>query len=153
MTKAFKIIAFYEFTRIDNLPTLSNQIYKFCNEENIRGTVIIAPEGINGTLAGFISSIDKFAEYIRNLGFINLNTKYSLAEIMPFYRLKVKEKKEIISMLGSSIDPRNPRGEMVSSSEWNVTTAKTPSFFKILTELIKPFINSLISLLTNILKA
>jgi UPF0176 protein len=119
LTKAFKIIAFYEFTRIDDLPTLSNQIYRFCDQENIRGTVIVAPEGINATLAGFIPSIEKLYNYIVNLGFTNLNTKYSAAKIMPFYRLKVKQKKEIITMLGTPIDPSNDRGEMVTSSEWN----------------------------------
>ena len=119
MDNSFKIMAFYEFAKINDLSYMAKRIKSYCKEENIRGTVIIAPEGINGTLAGFISSIDKFAEYIRNLGFISLNTKYSLAEIMPFYRLKVKEKKEIITMLGLSIDPSNPRGKMVSPNEWN----------------------------------
>ena len=112
-------MAFYEFAKIDNLSSIVDNINSYCEYENIRGTVILAPEGINGTLAGFISSIDKFAEYITSLGFRNLNTKYSLAEIMPFYRLKIKEKKEIITMLGSSIDPTNLRGEMVSPSKWN----------------------------------
>ena len=119
MDNSFKVMAFYEFAKIDNTSFIANSISLYCKQENIRGTVIIAPEGINGTLAGFISSIDKFAEFITSLGFKNLNTKYSIAEIMPFYRLKVKEKKEIITMLGSSIDPSTPRGEMVSPNEWN----------------------------------
>tara|TARA_B100001142_G_scaffold114055_1_gene116140 strand:- start:1669 stop:2586 length:918 start_codon:yes stop_codon:yes gene_type:complete len=112
-------MAFYEFAKIDDLSYMTERIKSYCKEENIRGTVIVAPEGINGTLAGLISSIDKFTEFINNLGFINLNRKYSLAKIMPFYRLKVKEKKEIITMLGLSIDPSNPRGKMVSPNEWN----------------------------------
>ncbi|MFL2627825.1 MAG: rhodanese-related sulfurtransferase [Dehalococcoidia bacterium] len=119
MDNSFKIMAFYEFAKIDDLSYMTERIKSYCKEENIRGTVIVAPEGINGTLAGFISSIDKFTEFINNLGFINLNRKYSLAKIMPFYRLKVKEKKEIITMLGLSIDPSNPRGKMVSPNEWN----------------------------------
>ena len=119
MDNSFKVMAFYEFAKIDNTSFIANNINLYCKQENIRGTVIIAPEGINGTLAGFIPSIDKFAEFITSLGFKNLNTKYSIAEIMPFYRLKVKEKKEIITMLGSSIDPSTPRGEMVSPNEWN----------------------------------
>ena len=119
MDNSFKIMAFYEFAKIDDLSYIAERIKSYCKEENIRGTVIVAPEGINGTLAGLISSIDKFTEFINNLGFTNLNIKYSLAKIMPFYRLKVKEKKEIITMLGLSIDPSNPRGEMVSPNEWN----------------------------------
>ena len=119
MDNSFKIMAFYEFAKIDDLSYMTERIKSYCKEENIRGTVIVAPEGINGTLAGLISSIDKFTEFINNLGFINLNRKYSLAKIMPFYRLKVKEKKEIITMLGLSIDPSNPRGKMVSPNEWN----------------------------------
>jgi len=119
LDNSFKIMAFYEFAKIDDLSYMTERIKSYCKEENIRGTVIVAPEGINGTLAGLISSIDKFTEFINNLGFINLNRKYSLAKIMPFYRLKVKEKKEIITMLGLSIDPSNPRGKMVSPNEWN----------------------------------
>ena len=85
-------MAFYEFAKIDNLSSIVDNINSYCEYENIRGTVILAPEGINGTLAGFISSIDKFAEYIASLGFRNLNTKYSLAEIMPFYREQISKR-------------------------------------------------------------
>ena len=60
MDNSFKIMAFYEFAKIDDLSYMTERIKSYCKEENIRGTVIVAPEGINGTLAGFISSIDKF---------------------------------------------------------------------------------------------
>ena len=64
MDNSFKVMAFYEFAKIDNTSFIANSISLYCKQENIRGTVIIAPEGINGTLAGFISSIDK--EYLFN---------------------------------------------------------------------------------------
>ncbi|CAI8296676.1 MAG: Thiosulfate sulfurtransferase GlpE [Chloroflexota bacterium] len=114
----FKIIAFYEFKTIESPREMRGLIKSFCSTSKIRGTVIIATEGINGTICGLNHDIDSFLEFTSEHGFSNNNIKTSHSKIMPFYRLKVKVKKEIITFYGEPIDPTITRGESLTPKDW-----------------------------------
>ena len=119
MDGEFSIASFYSFSRVLEDVRIKDEIKSFCGLNKIRGSIIIAKEGINGTVAGHPDAIKKFERLIFDIGFNNLNIKFSRSVTMPFYRMKVKIKSEIISMLGESIDPDKERGEMVHYSDWN----------------------------------
>tara|TARA_B100000029_G_scaffold363741_1_gene356867 strand:- start:49718 stop:50542 length:825 start_codon:yes stop_codon:yes gene_type:complete len=80
--------------------------------------VIVAPEGINGTVCGLSEDIHSFQQCLTQQGFANNNVKISRATIMPFYRLKVKVKKEIITFYGKSINPNTSRGNSLDPEAW-----------------------------------
>ena len=119
MVEYFKVITFYQFINLDNLEKLAQQLKRFCISNKIRGSIILAAEGVNGTLAGLPNNIDGLENYIIELGMANLNVKYSKIREMPFYRLKIKIKNEIVTMLNDPIDTNKPRAISVSSDEWN----------------------------------
>ena len=87
----FTVIAFYEFRKIKSKFIKFKKLFnEFCVKKNIRGTVILSPEGINGTVAGLNDSINEFALFLNKLNFNNTEIKYSYTKIMPFYKLKIK---------------------------------------------------------------
>ena len=95
----FTIITFYQFKKIDNIINIKNELVHFCKFNKIKGTIILAEEGINGTIAGISESIINFELHLLRLGFVNHNPKYSYSKFMPFFRLKVRNKKEIVIVL------------------------------------------------------
>jgi len=90
----FTILSFYQFKQIKDLVTIKSRISDFCKFNKIKGTIIIAEEGINGTIAGTSQSIKNFQLEIKKIGFENFNPKYSYSKFMPFFRLKVRPKKD-----------------------------------------------------------
>ena len=80
----FTIITFYQFKRINDPAILKEELKKFCSFNKIRGTTIIAKEGINGTLAGLKDSINIFVYLMSNKGFTNLEIKIFLLQIYAF---------------------------------------------------------------------
>ena len=100
----FKIATFYQFKSLNNLDQFSKLLKSFCKKQEILGSIIIATEGINGTIAGLPNSIDEFVNYLEKLEFENLNIKYSKTSEMPFYRNKIKIKKEIVTFLNKPIN-------------------------------------------------
>jgi UPF0176 protein len=91
-----------------------------CEGLGVKGTLLLAPEGINGTIAGSRSAIDRVLEHIRGLpGCADLVWKESTAEAPPFGRMKVRLKREIVTMGEPDIDPRAAVGRYVDPSEWN----------------------------------
>ncbi|HCG90263.1 MAG TPA: hypothetical protein DEZ08_00260 [Dehalococcoidia bacterium] len=117
--KQFTIAAFYQFIQIENTENALNQIKLFCKEKKLRGTIIIATEGINGTISGLPLNIEAFLSYLNQIGFSNSNIKISKTRVMPFYRLKIKIKPEIITFLGKSINLSVPRGFSVKPENWD----------------------------------
>ena len=115
----FTIITFYQFKRINEPVILKEELKQFCSFNKIRGTTIIAKEGINGTLAGFKGSIKIFISLIINKGFTNLELKYSYYKFMPFNRLKVKSKKEIVTFRSKYLDPEYKKGKYINVNNWN----------------------------------
>ena len=98
---------------------LQNLLKNFCSFNKIKGTILLAEEGINGTVAGLIKPINLLETEIQKLGFTKLELKRSFYEFMPFNRLKIKIKNEIVTFDGSQLDVENYTGQHVVSSEWN----------------------------------
>ena len=100
----FTIISFYQFRQLKNLLLLKNFFINYCSFQKLRGTILLAPEGINGALAGLNNSIKIFEKKIYSKGFDNLEFKYSYHKYMPFNRLKIKIKNEIITFSRIKLD-------------------------------------------------
>ena len=115
----FKIAAFYEFNQVSDLRSLSKALKLFCKNNKLQGTIIIASEGINGTVAGLPDLIDKFVKHLDGFGFHKLNIKYSQTTMMPFYRCKIKIKKEIVTFLDHPVDYDADRAESTAPKNWN----------------------------------
>ena len=115
----FTIITFYQFKKNSNVERLQNLLKNFCSFNKIKGTILLAEEGINGTVAGLIKPINLLELEIQKLGFTKLELKRSFYEFMPFNRLKIKIKNEIVTFDGSQLDVENYTGQHVVSSEWN----------------------------------
>ena len=115
----FTIITFYQFKKnikIDNFQIL---LKDFCTFNKIKGTIILAKEGINGTVAGLSEPIKLLEKQLKQIGFDNLEMKKSLYDFMPFNRLKVKIKNEIVTFGEKKIDVEKTTGQHTLSSEWN----------------------------------
>ena len=114
------VAALYKFVKLHNYTELRDSIQARCAALGITGTLLLAEEGINGTIAGTRPNIDAILEYLRNdARLADLPHKESLAEVDPFYRMKVKIKKEIVTMGVPNIDPTELVGKYVKPENWN----------------------------------
>jgi UPF0176 protein len=114
------VAALYRFTRFDDCAALRGSLEQSCRENGIRGTLLLAPEGINGTIAGSDQGIANILDTIRALpGCADIDVKFSSAATMPFYRLKVRLKREIVTMGQPDIDPLHSVGTYVEPQDWN----------------------------------
>ena len=112
--------ALYKFVSLPDYKALQAPILEKCVALNIKGTLLLALEGINGTIAGKQEDIDALLTYLRqDPRFSDLEHKESYAETHPFYRMKVKLKKEIVTMGVTGIDPNNVVGTYVKPEDWN----------------------------------
>ncbi|OYU01721.1 MAG: hypothetical protein CFE36_09550 [Sphingomonadaceae bacterium PASS1] len=122
MTKHFpiKVAALYRFANFTQPEMLQPQIAAWCAEHGLKGTILVATEGVNGTVAGTEAGIDAVVAHLRTLpGCAELDVKYSHANEMPFYRLKVRLKKEIVTLGVDGIDPKREVGTYVQPEHWN----------------------------------
>jgi UPF0176 protein len=99
------VCAMYKFVRLENYQELRQPLQNAMEQNGVKGTLLLAEEGINGTVAGLREGIDAVKE--------------SFDESMPFYRSKVKLKKEIVTMGVEGIDPREVVGTYVKPKDWN----------------------------------
>lgn len=114
-----KVAALYRFTVLDDLPALREELLALCQGKGIRGTLLLAPEGVNGTIAGPDAALDRVVEQLRALpGCADLDVKYSRAPALPFQRMKVRLKREIVTMGQPQIDPLAP-GHYLDPAAWN----------------------------------
>ena len=114
------VAALYKFTPLDGLKKLQAELQEVCDKNTVCGTLLIAHEGINGTIAGSRTGIDRVLHALRrHAGLQDLEHKESFAETQPFYRMKVRIKKEIVTMGVDGIDPNETVGTYVSPEEWN----------------------------------
>ena len=119
-----RIAALYQFTPLDDLAALRDDLLALCRAQGIKGTLLLAREGINGTLAGRDAAIKAVAAHLCALpGCADLEVKYSHAEAMPFKRLKVRLKAEIVTMGQPHIDPLQGTGHYVDAAAWNALIA------------------------------
>jgi UPF0176 protein len=115
-----KVAALYRFVSFKAPETLQPSILEQCNASGIKGTILLAHEGINGTVAGAPEAIDALVGFLRAIpGCAELDVKYSHANEMPFYRMKVRLKKEIVTLGVDGIDPKREVGTYVQPEDWN----------------------------------
>ena len=115
----FTIITFYQFKKITNIIKFHAALKDLCKFNKIRGTIILAEEGINGTVAGTSNEIKLLESFLINKGFDNLQPKYSYYKYMPFFRLKVRMKKEIVTLRSNKTDPQNIKGNHINAQDWD----------------------------------
>ena len=114
------ICALYKFTRLDDFEEIQGPLKIFLESLNIRGTLLLAKEGVNGTISGDNDSIMKSLDYLqKDERLVGLEYKFSYSEKPPFKRLKVKLKKEIVTLGVSDIDPIFSSGTYVKPADWN----------------------------------
>jgi len=114
------VAALYRFARFDDPASLRVALEELCKANLIRGTLLLAPEGINGTIAGTGEGIAAVLDAIRKLpDCADLDVKLSTATTMPFHRMKVRLKREIVTMGQPDIDPRASVGTYVDPHDWN----------------------------------
>lgn len=115
-----KVAALYRFVAFDAPEELQTRIQAQCAAGGIKGTILLAHEGINGTVAGTPYAIDALVSFLRDIpGCADLDVKYSFAKEMPFYRMKVRLKKEIVTLGVEGIDPKREVGTYVQPEHWN----------------------------------
>ncbi len=115
-----RVAALYQFSRFDDPAGVRAQLIDLCVRVGLRGTILIAREGVNGTIAGTVDAVEAVVAHIRSLpGCGELEVKYSSADAMPFYRMKVRLKREIVTMGQTDIDPLNGTGHYVEARDWN----------------------------------
>jgi UPF0176 protein len=114
------VATFYKFVKLPDFAQKQAPLLTYCQSQDIRGTILLAAEGINGTIAGSRQAIDSVLSFLRSdPRLINLEHKESSADSPPFDRLKVRLKKEIVTLGLPEIDPSDRVGTYVSPQEWN----------------------------------
>ncbi len=114
------VVALYHFTRFADPAALKAPLAKIACANGVKGTLLLAREGINGTIAGSRAGVDAVLAHIRALpGCANLDWKESTARDMPFGKMKVRLKAEIVTMGEPDVDPRAAVGHYVNAEDWN----------------------------------
>ena len=115
----YRVAALYRFTRFDDPAAIQGPLAALCCGLGVKGTLLLAREGINGTIAGEDAAIEAVLAHIRGLpGCADLTPKTAWAERMPFHRMKVRLKKEIVTLGEPDLDPTDA-GTYVAPADWN----------------------------------
>ncbi len=125
---SYKVATFYQFAALPDYRELREPLRAFCASLGLKGSVLLAAEGINGTLAGSEDGIAALIAELRHGELFggrldNLELKFSQAETMPFGRMKVRLKKEIVTLGDKAADPTKQVGIYIEPSEWNALIA------------------------------
>jgi len=121
---SYRVATFYQFAALPDFRQLREPLHTLCARLGLKGSVLLAQEGINGTLAGNPEAIDDVVGEMRN-GVLfggrldNLELKFSHASRMPFQRLKIRLKREIVTLGDSATDPTRQVGIYVEPADWN----------------------------------
>lgn len=114
------VAAMYKFVSLPDFESMREPLLDFCLSNQIKGTLLLALEGINGTVAGTRQAIDALLEFLRrDARLADIEHKESFDSSQPFYRMKVKLKKEIVTMGVEGIDPKKVVGTYVEPKDWN----------------------------------
>lgn len=111
-----QVISFYKFCPLTNLPDLRDQLQALCTNLMLRGTIILAEEGINGTIAG---ATDSIAAFLAHPHIPDLSYKSAVVVDYPFQKLKIKIKPEIISLGVPDLDVLTQGGKHIAPQDWN----------------------------------
>ncbi|SFV80104.1 Rhodanese domain protein UPF0176 [hydrothermal vent metagenome] len=116
----FTVCALYQFVRLDDFEAFRTPLRELMVELEVKGTILLALEGLNGTISGSKASIDGVVQFLQDdVRFDNLEIKFSHSETTPFKRLKVKLKKEIVTLGVEHIDPLSSVGTYIAPQDWN----------------------------------
>ena len=120
----YKVAAFYQFAALPDFRELREPLRAICARLGLKGSLLLAQEGINGTIAGTPDSVDAFVGELQCGPLFgdrldNLELKFSRASAMPFQRLKIRLKKEIVTLGDPQVDPTRQVGTYVDAAEWN----------------------------------
>jgi UPF0176 protein len=112
--------AFYKFVQLDDFQSRKAPLLAFCEQHNVRGTILLAEEGVNGTIAGLPDDVHAVLGYLRSdARLADLTHKESFASRFPFYRMKVRLKKEIVTLGVPGVSPTKTVGKYLKPDEWN----------------------------------
>ena len=124
MKKKYLNVAFYKFIHFPNYILYQSKILNFCVERNIKGTILLAEEGINVAAAGTKKNIYELLNFLKaDNRFSDITHKESYSEEIPFHRMRVKLKKEIVSLGRPNINLSTPSGIRVDPKNWNILLA------------------------------
>lgn len=116
----YVVAALYRFVDLPDYRELQKPLRDFCLAQDVLGTLLLAKEGINGTITGPQAGIDAVIQYLRSDARLqDLHYKMSYTDAPAFYRMKVKLKKEIVTMGVAGVDPNKAVGTYVAPSDWN----------------------------------
>lgn len=114
------VCALYKFVRLNHYRALRDPLLELMLAQRVRGTLLLATEGINGTIAGSRASVDEVLKWLRAVPELaGLDCKESVSDELPFKRSRVKLKKEIVTMGVEGIDPQQAAGTYVDAADWN----------------------------------
>jgi len=114
------VAALYKFAKLPDYQEMQPGLFDYCVKQDLYGTLLLAEEGINGTVAGTRAGIDALIAFLRaDARFADLEHKESYADEMPFTRMKVKLKKEIVTLGVAGINPNEKVGTYVAPEDWN----------------------------------
>ena len=120
MPAQYVTCALYKFVALPNYGTIRHPLLEIMTDNQVFGTLLLAAEGINGTISGTRIGIDSVLDWLaQQPGLENIDTKESYSDNIPFYRTKVKLKKEIVTMGVEGIDPNQVVGTYVKPADWN----------------------------------
>jgi UPF0176 protein len=123
-TSPITVAAFYRFHRLTDLPRRRAELQALCDQHRVRGILLIAPEGFNGTIATRADALDAVLNGIKAItGATDIEAKFSATANPPFRRLKVRIKKEIVTIGDPSVDPVTSVGTYVDAQDWNALIA------------------------------
>ena len=124
MKKKYLNAAFYKFVHFPNYTSFQSKVLNFCTERNIKGTILLAEEGINGAAVGTKKNIYELLNFLKaDNRFSDITHKESYSEEIPFHRMRVKLKKEIVSLGRPNINPSDRSGIRVDPKNWNILLA------------------------------
>ncbi len=119
-SEPFVVATFYHFADLADYKSMRPTITDFCNNHELKGVILLAQEGINSTIAGSREGIDALLSYLRSdLRLQNLEHKETTADVMPYNKLRVRLKKELVKFGISDIDPSKEVGIYVDPQDWN----------------------------------
>ncbi|HVR92198.1 MAG TPA: rhodanese-related sulfurtransferase [Novosphingobium sp.] len=116
----WRVVALYQFSTFADCEAIRQLLAQICAANGIKGTLLLAREGINGTIAGSDHGIDQVIAHIRSLpGCAAIEVKQSRAATLPFHRMKVRIKREIVTMGQPDLDPGRGAGKYIAPADWN----------------------------------
>lgn len=118
--KEFLTAAFYKFVALPDFAELKQPLLEYCQQQQVKGTILLASEGVNGTIAGPVDGVrDVLAKLRSDRRLADLQHKEALASTPPFYRMKVRLKREIVTLGVPGVDPTLMVGTYVKPQDWN----------------------------------